>query len=37
MRKELKALLSQWVPIEKAKKTSFIVCPQIERKSSRRL
>lgn len=30
MRKELKTLLSQWVPLEKAKKGSFVVCPQIE-------
>ncbi len=35
MRKELKTLLSQWIPLEKAKKGSFAVCPQIE--SSRRL
>ena len=31
MRKELKMLLSQWIPLEKAKKGSFAVCPQIER------
>ncbi len=31
MRRELKTLLSQWIPLEKAKKGSFAVCPQIER------
>ncbi|MDI6761322.1 MAG: heavy metal-responsive transcriptional regulator, partial [Candidatus Brocadiaceae bacterium] len=31
MREELKTLLSQWIPSEKAKKGSFAVCPQIER------
>ena len=32
MRKELKTLLSQWISPERAKKCSFAVCPQIERK-----
>lgn len=31
MQRELKTLLSQWIPVEKAKKGSFAVCPQIER------
>ncbi|MFN3466323.1 MAG: MerR family DNA-binding protein, partial [Candidatus Brocadiales bacterium] len=31
MQKELKTLLEQWIPLEKAKKGSFAVCPQIER------
>lgn len=31
MQRELKMLLSQWIPVEKAKKGSFAVCPQIER------
>lgn len=31
MQRELKTLLSQWIPLEKAKKGSFAVCPQIER------
>lgn len=31
MQRGLKTLLSQWIPLEKAKKGSFAVCPQIER------
>jgi DNA-binding transcriptional MerR regulator len=32
MRKELKVMLSRWIPEEQARKCSFTVCPQIERK-----
>lgn len=32
MQRELKTLLSRWIPLEKAKTCSFAVCPQIERK-----
>lgn len=36
MRKDLKSLLSEWIPLNKARKFSYVVCPQIERKPKRK-
>lgn len=36
MRKNLKRLLSEWVPLEEAKRRSYTVCPQIDKGKKRR-
>lgn len=36
MRKGLKVLLSEWVPLNKARKLSYTVCPQIEKEPNKK-
>ncbi len=36
MKKNLEALLSEWISPKEAKRRSYIVCPQIERESKKR-